>query len=307
MRLPEFRTGEGGMLSHVTPQQIRSMLNDQILMLMHHVEAYHSGHESAAKATRSLAKYAERALLALSLLGQFHPDQAGQYSGLFTATRALMRYKDNPEALIRTLQEINPGTRGDVAASLRWYLDQIESIPGMAGLTRSPADPSARLPFDSTVARREWERLKQAARRSGTLPELIAREVIGTLTDLERIERELARLTTDRELLSGDRHRASLERVRREEDRIRLVWLSGQTSAGPRFAGELWKSLQAGIYTTTATLSEMRQRWVDAGSPVDADLERRIGELERQRDGLRERQRDLEADIQALQADAASR
>ena len=301
MRLPEFRLGEGGLLSHVSEQQVRSMLNDQVLMIMHHVEAYHHGHESAAKATRSLAKYAERALLALSLLGQFHPDTPGKYKDLFEATRSLLRNKDNPQALLRTLGSLGPG-RGDPHQSLRWYLDQIETLPGMAGLTSAPVAGRARLPFNSTAARRDWERRKRAAEANGMLPQVIGVELINTMQDLQATERELNRMRALREFRSTDRAEAARSIALAEELRIRLSWLSGSDYAGPH-----WRSMQTQMWEATKRVEELKRAWVAAGRPDDDGWAARIADMEERVDGLRERERELQGDLQRLRRQPAAR
>ncbi len=54
-------------------------------------------------------------------------------------------------------------------------------------------------------------------------------------------------------------------------------------------------------------LDELAGKWRDAGSPVDAELERSITELEQRRRGILERQRELQSELEALTDASATR
>ncbi|RMH75687.1 MAG: hypothetical protein D6683_11045 [Actinomyces sp.] len=294
MRSEDFRLGSPA-LAGITAQQIRAMLNDQILMLMHHVHTLHAGYESPAKAVRSFAKYAERALLALNLLGAFDPDVEGRYSDLYRATRALMRHKNDPQRLVETLADLRGGKRG-VEENLRWYLDQIELIPGMAGLTAEPPAGWRPESWARSLSAREWERRRLAAEAAGDSGFAVetAREQAAVTADLAGATAERDRIRAVAEFLATDRDEARrlLEEIAELETR---VWFLDREewglSAHGHFGGERWRTLTADLRSRRARLAELKRRWEAAGRPVDEALQRRLAVLERRIAALTEMRR----------------
>ena len=298
MRSEDFKLG-GKALKGITEQQIRSMLNDQILMLMHHVHTLHAGYESPAKATRSFAKYAERALLALNLLGEFDPDTTNQYSELFTATRALMEHKNNPKKLLETLENLRPEHRGDATANLRWYLDQIEMIPGMRGLTAAPPRTDGHRRWGETLAGREWMRQRLAALESGRPGSWEAQLASGLHVTLQ----ELIEVTHDLEIeeaLSGflpeDRHRASILLDEIDELMFRVTFTPGDDFRGAHLTS-LWTDLR----TRQAALEALAEKWRAAGEPKGADIENRLRQLRARKAALEAERDRVIAELQRSQ------
>jgi hypothetical protein len=297
MRSDDFRLGSKA-LDGVTPQQIRSMLNDQILMFMHHLHTLHSGDESPAKATRSLAKYAERALLALNLLGEFDPATKNKYSDLFDATKALMEHKNNPKKLLETLETLRPGQGKDAASNLRWYLNQLELIPGMKDLTKDPNSSSQPRAYNDSLARRQWLRAQQAAIESGAdvaWKSAVMSDLSFTALELIEVEQELRTAEALREFLPGDRYAATklLEGVDELTYRTSIV-------RSDRYIGPRYKKLSSDLRLWSQRLAELKQRWIDAGRPGDAEAAGRIDRLRRRKEGLAAAQRRLTAELERL-------
>ncbi len=272
-------------LAGITSQQIRSMLNDQILMFMHHVHGLHSGYESPGKATRSLAKYAERALLALNLLGEFHPDHDGPYSALFEATSKLLVHKDDPKKLLETLADLRGDNRG-TRENLRWYLDQLELLPGMKGLTAGP--PLATGPGRGSavveLAARQRLRAKWAMDEVGqgdAWAALVLADLDATLTELVDVAREIRLETELRGYLPSDREaaRGLLDEVFEIQARVDFV-------TSRRFRGAHSRALFADLTDRRLQLDAMGERWRRAGRPGDAETEAHIAALERRQTAL---------------------
>lgn len=246
MRKKEFSIEPGGDLDHLTATQVRAMVNDQTLQIMHHVNSHRSGVESPGKAARSLAKYAERALLALNLLGEFDPDAPGKYSALFDITTRLMPLKDNTQEMMRALVRASPrGTRTE-AEAMHWFLGEIEHLPGLDGLTRGPAFGVDTPGFQSTLAFREWERRSQ---EPGAVAEM--------LDDLATTVADLRQLETLAPYVPAERHIAADQLSARERLMQRIAWLSGGSGSN---AGQHLQSLMSQLQDTEVTLRGLRDR-----------------------------------------------
>ena len=224
----DFRLGEGGLLEHLTPQQINGMYNDQVLMLMHHIEAVMHGHESPQKAARSIAKYAERALLALKLRGDFDPANPGPLKDLFEKAQALMKHKSSPSEQLALLREWGGG---DERVGIRDLLDQLEKLPDMQGLTKGEiqafrGDFEA-LKGESAAARfveRNWIREAEAAAEQGRLDEMVGTSLAEVEAEIRLLEGRLK----DLEMLGGLRpqDRAAYLRKRAELRALELRMLN---------------------------------------------------------------------------------
>lgn len=291
----------GRLKDKYTSQQLDGMLNDQVMFLMEHVNGYREGHESAETAARAIGKYGERALLALSVMGE---NVAGLPDGhplkkLYQSTEQLVKFKDDPAKLREYLAGLD--SQGDPDRGLRLLLNQVEGIPGMQGLTGPGARKDANAQaLAGQAARRRWERERDEARMlGGAAGELeVARQQQRFVEDEQaRLkQRQQGQQALDASYLRKDQTEAQRLVAERGALEERLQNLPGGAENTTATAQELRKE----IARRDQRLAELRKSYADAGSPVQTTEEddlrsRRLAELDRQKNELTQTCGTLEA------------
>ncbi len=123
------------------PQDIRGLINDQIMFIIEHVNGFNSGHESTYEAGRAMGKYIERAFLGMKIMGMdiravLARPPTDPTRRLLEFARDLVRVKGDPKALNATLARYSrtfPQTPERGLAELFLLMEKV--LPGMAGLT----------------------------------------------------------------------------------------------------------------------------------------------------------------------------
>lgn len=136
---PDF-TLEGS-LNNLSPRDLDFMVRDQCLMMTEHINGYYHGHELPYNSGKALAKYAQRALLALKIKGDLDmktiiakKDMSDPVYKLYKYTERLMANKAKPESFKAVLEAIPGG--GDADAGLKKLMEVIETvIPEMKGMS----------------------------------------------------------------------------------------------------------------------------------------------------------------------------
>ncbi|MGJ8654409.1 MAG: hypothetical protein ACSHX8_14205 [Opitutaceae bacterium] len=126
-----------GKLSNLSPEQIDFMVHDQCLMMVEHINGYYHGHELPYNSGKALAKYAQRALLAMKIKGDIDinalkaaGDTEHPVLKLHELTSSLMAQKANPKAFDKLLSDYT--TDGTPDAGLKKLMSMIEEVvPGM--------------------------------------------------------------------------------------------------------------------------------------------------------------------------------
>mgnify|MGYP001600631377 CR=1 FL=1 len=127
---PQFTVD--GDLSVYRKADFEGMVQDQILLMMEHVNAYHHGHELVWQAGRAIAKYGERILLARHIQGLDFVNDVPQRSPndpirrLFEATQNLVAFKADPDGFQAILKSLSPVTPRTAHAGLMEYLHWVE-------------------------------------------------------------------------------------------------------------------------------------------------------------------------------------
>lgn len=273
----------------ITPEQARSMLNDQTLMIVEHVRAFQEGHESLRDAAAALAKYTERAVLALKLMGaDLSRDTAAELDKL---AGALMEVRKDPARLEEVLKTFGDN---DAERGLQNLIAIAErALPGLDGLFDEPAGP---------------------ARTDLTTPEGLARAraLLGVQREQER-ERERERVQHGAQAAAAsaadrlDANRAELAELKADKartDRLgqrynRADWRRAEQLEAARASiaqqidmlpdqghtGAVLTGLRQQLQVIDRELTTMRARRTDENNaPTDEEFvrDRRIEVLERQ-------------------------
>lgn len=195
----------------ITTQQARGMLNDQITMIVEHVNAFNEGVESATQAGSALSKYGERAVLAKKLVGE--DVSSGANKELSDITGKLAAVRDQPTKLAEALATFDAGDAGQGIVKLADLIAR--TMPGMAGVfdprllhdPSSPATPPAAggpfaplasgntlLGLTALAREREEERRQlQLDRGSAAVADHIGAEVAAHEAELKKLKADEAR------------------------------------------------------------------------------------------------------------------
>lgn len=128
------RTEDGVAHDHAanySDKQLDGAINDQIRMMMHHINDYNQHHETATEAASALGKYAERALLAFKLknIDITKPP----YAKLNEWAERLVKNRKDPEELQKALEELGKGNLDQGMLAFNKMIE--EAVPQMKGLT----------------------------------------------------------------------------------------------------------------------------------------------------------------------------
>ncbi|MEO0511149.1 MAG: OmpH family outer membrane protein, partial [Verrucomicrobiota bacterium] len=126
-----------GSLSGLKKEHIDFMVRDQCLMMVEHVNGYFYGHELPYNSGKALAKYAQRALLAMKIKGDLNikalvdaSDMSDPALRLHRMCERLMEQKPNPTGFNDVLSSFTP--EGNPDAGLVELINVIEKVvPGM--------------------------------------------------------------------------------------------------------------------------------------------------------------------------------
>ena len=145
-------------------RDVNGIVNDQVMFLMHHVNAFNAGHESAYLTARALGKYIERAFLAMKIGGLDisrvrEAPETDSTRRLLEIAQGLAARKKDPAEIVKYLTEISrqsPGTRQQGLAEIFFLMEQV--LSGMEGLTGV-------LPGGSRFSAPDHKRFIRATRR----------------------------------------------------------------------------------------------------------------------------------------------
>lgn len=129
-------TIRGELREKYTAQQVNGMINDQVMMMMWHVNAYHQGLETSYAAAQALSKYAERTLLALKIQGKdiLSLTQSDPLRQLYEVSSNLAKHKSDPDRLSEELSEL-AGDGATADDGMRRFLEMLQALPGMQDMT----------------------------------------------------------------------------------------------------------------------------------------------------------------------------
>ncbi|MGR3322241.1 MAG: hypothetical protein ACU0DK_09945 [Pseudooceanicola sp.] len=137
---PGEEPGEGGGGKTYSDSQLRNFMNDQVMMMTHHMNGFHEGHEGVADAGSALGKYAERAVLALKLQGKDLTQPP--FRDLNEISKVMVEKRKDPAALQAYMKQV--GRRfGDAATPEAGLLAVAEMVQKAVPQTRGLWDPDA--------------------------------------------------------------------------------------------------------------------------------------------------------------------
>lgn len=150
-----------------SPEQIRGIMDDQVMMMTHHMNGFHEGHEGTTDAASAMGKYAERAVLGLKLSGADMTTKAN--ADLNNWSRELVENRKDPQKLREVLKKIavEAGHGPDAEAGLLAFAKMVEAaVPGAEGLFVDPSLVHAHSAGgDATSERMRRARAEVASRR----------------------------------------------------------------------------------------------------------------------------------------------
>ena len=236
----------------LSDSQLKNFLNDQVMMMTHHMNGFHEGHEGGIDAGSAMGKYAERAVLALKMMGK---DMSREpYKSLNEAAEKMVANRKNPEALKAVMAEIGAkfGDKADADTGLLALADMVQkAVPEAAGLW----DPkllgtSGKKEIDIANLRRMRSQL---ANRRGLLEE----------------EKRMAALQGPATAATANNARqlalrSELEELEAEKKRRRHL--------GSRYRKKDWKRAEA-LETERDALTRRLQRMESLGAPHSATKE----------------------------------
>ena len=264
---PDFTADKVG----VTAEEARAILNDQTLMIVEHVRAFQEGHESLRDAAAALAKYTERAVLALKLMGRdLSRDKAAELDEI---SRLLMEVRKDPAKLEAALAKFGGG---DAERGLNNLIALVEqALPGLEGV------------FDPALQPR-GPRVDAASRPDLTTPEGVARARALLAAQRER-ERE-----RDREQVQyGSSTAAATLNEELERDRAELAELKADKARTDRLAGLYNRADWARAEALESQRDALRRQ---------ADLLPNQAGASAVADGLRKQAQAVESQLTALRA-----
>jgi len=130
-----------GELADYSEHDIRAMINDQIMFITEHVQAFNRGHESVYETGRALGKYLERAFLGMKILGldiaevRKRPEY-DPHRRLLEAAQSLVAVKNDPVALLERVKLFSrtvPKSHDAGMAEIFYLIEKV--IPEMDKLT----------------------------------------------------------------------------------------------------------------------------------------------------------------------------
>lgn len=149
--------------------QLKNFLNDQIMMMTHHMNGFQEGHEGGTDAGSAMGKYAERAVLALKMMGKDLSKEP--YKSLNEAAEAMVKNRKDPAALKKVMTDLGKKFAGkaDADAGLLALSDMVQkAIPEAAGLW----DPKLLRATGESAGQTNMRRVRaQLANRRGLLEE----------------------------------------------------------------------------------------------------------------------------------------
>lgn len=201
------REGLAGKGRELSDAQLKNFMNDQVMMMTHHMNGFHEGHEGGSDAGSAMGKYAERAVLALKLMGKDLSKEP--YKSLSEASEKMVAVRKDPAALQEVMAEIGRkfGGKADVDAGLLAVADMVQkAIPEAAGLW----DP--KLLRRKTTKSKDVENMRrirsELANRRGLLEnEKRLLETHGPASAAAANNRKQFALKTERETLEAEQKR----------------------------------------------------------------------------------------------------
>ncbi|WP_419904611.1 hypothetical protein [Kiloniella sp.] len=235
--------------------QLKNFLNDQVMMMTHHMNGFHEGHEGGADAGSAMGKYAERAVLALKMMGK--DVTKPPYKALNDAAEEMVKNRKDPAALKKTMRELAEtfGKNGNVDEGLLVLADLIEkAVPEAKGL------------WDPKLLRESANRgtdAQQANEMRAIKSQLANRRKL-----MEEQERELAINGPATAAASNSkkqfRLRSELEELETEQAR--------REHLGSKYRKEDWKKAEA-LESEEAGLRRRLERMQNLNSPGSAQKE----------------------------------
>lgn len=101
---------------------LRNMGNDQLMMMVHHMNSYNEGHESVIDAARAMSKYALRQALAMKLDGA--DPKTDPFKTFYRTALEMTQARKDPVALRKFLEKLGGG---DADVGLRFFAEMIEN------------------------------------------------------------------------------------------------------------------------------------------------------------------------------------
>lgn len=296
------------------PRQAEGMLNDQAMMMSHHLNGYHAGHEGMLDAASALGKYAERSVLAHKLMGS---DLAtGPLKDLGDFAKELVANRKDPAALQRVLERYGKGsaTRG---------LERLQSLietttPGMAGLFTPEGTPGAGGTVDpgGTSLREARARLALARERERDRARLAALDgptaaAAAVRQDLSDLELEETSVRSEHDRLEGLRTKyrtadwPEAEKLQNELDALDLR-LANIPDA--RYANDQTTALRQRRHEVEKRLAELASRRGAVPPPSDDELRlaRRLSSIGDEKKALTTEAERFEAAGRLEEAEAAA-
>lgn len=318
-----------GQAMGMTTQEALGMLNDQITMIVEHVNAFNEGIENATQTGSALSKYGERAVLAKKLAGE--NITTGANRELSTITERLAAVRDKPAELQKVLAQYGGGS---AVLGVKKLVDLIaRTVPGLDGVfdPRLLHDPVAGTetgggarpatagatagPRGLLSGLRALQRERDEERRALQLAGG-SRAVADALTvDVAQLEAELAALKAEdaRVARMATEFRAQdFEQVRAVQSAIAAIDLQIGALPAMGYASGVRSALAGQRKTFETSLANYRRFRTNTGntppgaSEDDLWRQRRIKELERQIPALKADQTRYADQARAEQARAAS-
>lgn len=192
---------------NLSDAQLKNFMNDQVMMMTHHMNGFHEGHEGGSDAGSAMGKYAERAVLALKLMGKDLSKEP--YKSLSEASEKMVAVRKDPAALQKVMAEIGKkfGGKADVDTGLLALADMVQTaIPeaaglwdpkllGKQGIKPTEAGQMRRMRSQLANRRRVLEEEKELLANFGpaTAGAANARKQFALKTELETLQAEQAR------------------------------------------------------------------------------------------------------------------
>lgn len=201
---PNF-TLKGELRGKLTVADVRGMIRDQVMFLVEHMNHWRVGHEETLAAATDLAKYGERVVLGLHILGE-KPSSLPREDPrrrLHDATAAFMAVKGDLPRMKAVLEQLDSGSVKTPEGGLLELARRLEAgVPGCAGLLLGNLNPQGRRAMETAS-------ISSQTLRYGMERETM-REVLGSSQVARFVTAELAKARSALEVA-----RAELARYRR--------------------------------------------------------------------------------------------
>jgi hypothetical protein len=274
-----------------TPEQLAGAIDDQVRFMIHHINGFFEGHESAIQAAAALSKYAERSVFLLQLSGA--DVTTGLAGELNVIAKELVSARSNLQQLTDVITRFGEGNANQGIRRLADLISQV--VPGMRGLfsptiltgltSAGPAGaPTANAAGSASlnVLRRELELEREVIQRTAGS----AMVVVLVQENKAALEEELALLQRQKaedQRMAALYNRAHWEFARRLEGQVASLAIQLNALPFTNTPTAVQRVLGQQLNTAIAQLDALKKARMPDGVPLTIDdqlRDRRIASLQ---------------------------